>query len=230
MRNIATGEERELYRGGPERLFCIWAAHHPNLFCGQYPPQQTTEVLSISIDSGRVERLGSLPGNNPLLFTSADDRAIYMRRWLPKDELTRWEIGTQQTTTLEQSPTLFRTAGAASPDERWIAGREKGKIEIRPMSGGDWRPLTSFGGASQITFTHDGNWVVYHDVDAAGKQSLFRVATAGGQPQRLGDFPSASSAGFLWISPDGQKIIAQTGNASETWLLENFEPKQQASR
>ncbi len=225
LRNIATGEERELYRGGPERLFCIRAAHHPNLFCGQYPPPNNniTEVLSISIDSGRVERLGSLPGMNPLLFTSPDDRAIYMRRWTPKDELIRWEIGTQQTTTLDQSPGLI-LEGAASPDERWVARQEKGKIEIRPLSGGDWKPLSSFGGINQIAFTHDGNWLLYHDVDAAGKQSLFRVATAGGQPQRLGDFPSDSLSGYLWISPDGKKIIAQTGNAAETWLLENFVP------
>ena len=41
-----------------------------------------------------------------------------------------------------------------------------------------------------MAFTPDGNWLLYHDVDAAGKHSLFRVATAGGQPERLGDFPS----------------------------------------
>jgi hypothetical protein len=36
--------------------------------------------------------------------------------------------------------------------------------------------------------------------------------------------------GFLNISPDGQKIIAQAENLPELWILENFEPKQQAAR
>jgi len=80
----------------------------------------------------------------------------------------------------------------------------------------------------EITFTADGNWLLYPAADAAGKQSVFRVATAGGQPERLGDFPGTS--GYVSISPDGQKIIAGTPNPPEVWVLENFEPKQQAAR
>jgi len=229
LRNIASGEERELYQAGAEGMFCLWAAQQPKLFCEQYTPQVTTELLAISIDSGRAEKLGSLPGMRPLIFRSHDDRAIYMQRY-PDSELIRWEIGTQQVTTLDRSPGLIQAPGIASPDERWIARREKGKIEIRPMSGGDWKPLVSLGNTTQIAFTPDGNWLLYHDVDTAGKQSLFRVATAGGQPERLGDFPIASNYGYLWISPDGQKIIADARNPPELWLLENFEPKQQAPR
>jgi Tol biopolymer transport system component len=77
---------------------------------------------------------------------------------------------------------------------------------------------------SQMAFTKDGNWLLYHDVDAAGNQSLFRVATAGGQPERIGDFPSAYGTGYMWISPDGKKIIADTLKPLELWILENFEP------
>jgi len=34
----------------------------------------------------------------------------------------------------------------------------------------------------------------------------------------------------LRISPDGQKIIAEAPVAPEVWILENFEPKQQAAK
>jgi len=44
-------------------------------------------------------------------------------------------------------------------------------------------------------------------------------------------FPSVrKDGGFLHISPDGQKIIARASRAPELWILENFEPKQQAAR
>jgi hypothetical protein len=68
-------------------------------------------------------------------------------------------------------------------------------------------------------------------VDAAGKHALLRVSTAGGQPERIGDFPSVSKRdGFLFVSPDGQKILTHAMAGPELWILENFEPKQQAAR
>ena len=78
--------------------------------------------------------------------------------------------------------------------------------------------------------TPDGNWVLYRDVDSAGEWGLFRVSTAGGQPERLGDFPTngdPKEVSFMEISPDGRKVIIQSAdfkNAYELWSLENFVP------
>ncbi|SPE26077.1 exported hypothetical protein [Candidatus Sulfopaludibacter sp. SbA6] len=233
LHNIATGEEREVYRGS-EWLACIWSAQHPNLFCGEaheaHEPEHVTEVLSISIDSGRVERLGSLPGTGYPVFSSPDDRAINMAVD-PSDELIRWDISTHQATTVDRIPGW---SGAATliptPAERSIARRNKDTIEIRPMPGGDWKPLISLS-PTQMVFTPDGKWLLYHDVDTAGRHSLFRVSTAGGRPERIGDFPSVrKERGDLIISPDGKKIIAQALTGSEVWMLENFEPKQPAAK
>jgi Tol biopolymer transport system component len=229
LRNIANGKERELYQGGGSFTFCLWAAQHPNLFCQEETSQQTTEVLSLSIDSGRVERLGSLPELRQFYFRTGDDRAIYMLKSSPDAYLIRWEVSTQQATTLDRSPGLHYALGVPFAVERWIARRDEGTIEIRPLSGGDWKRLISLNPA-QMAFTEDGNWLLYHDEDAAGKQSLYRVATAGGQPERLGDFPIATRRGYLSISPDGRKIIAEALNTPEVWLLENFLPKQQAAK
>jgi len=219
VRKLASGEERELYRGFDG--LCLWSPVQPTLYCAQDmpPPENKREWVSISIDSGRAERLGPVPGQKfelPL-FGSRDGKAIYT---LSLGNIARLEIGTQQ-------ETILGRAWAASPDERWIGRWEKDVIEIRPMSGGDWRALVSLKNGAPLgldyAFTPDGNWLVYQDTD---KRGLFRVATSGGQPERLGELPSGSKLSTLHISPDGQKIIADTDEPPELWLLENFEPKQ----
>ena len=144
------------------------------------------------------------------------------------DELIRWEIGSQQTTTLDRI-TSFGVVGVPVPDERWHARRNKGQVEIRPAAGGDWKFLTSYRTA-ESDFTPDGKWLYYHSVDAAGKHGLYRISTAGGQPERVGELPSIGTGGGLWVSPDGQKVILEIRVAPEMWMFENFEPKQQAAR
>jgi hypothetical protein len=41
----------------------------------------------------------------------------------------------------------------------------------------------------------------------------------------IGDFPSASYSGEIWLSQDRKNIIAEAEVTPEVWLLENFEPK-----
>jgi hypothetical protein len=220
LRNLASGEEREVYRG-IKQLRCTWAAQRPALLCGGDGGQ----LSSISLDSGRIEPFGAFAGKvGYLFFTSDDDRTIYLGSQLT---LFRWDAATQQSTLVEGIP----LAGRPDPNKHWLARRDGDKFEIRPTAGGDWKPLVSVG-ETQMVFTPDGNWLLYHDVDAAGKHGLFRVRTDGGQPERVGDFPSIHKAayGYLYISPDGQRIIAQGGSPSELWVLENFEPKQTAAR
>ncbi len=220
VRKLVSGEERELYRGF--LVGCLWSSVQPSLFCVQLtpPPENKFEAISISIDSGRAERLGPVPGMMNPLFGSRDGKAIYAST---NAGIVRWEIGAQHETVLGE-------ALAASPDERWIGRWKKEALEIRPMSGGDWRTLVSLNDRSPIAFTPDGNWVVYQNTDDGVKPGLFRVATSGGQPERLGDFPTAHKWGVPYISPDGQQIILRTLNPVELWLLENFEPKSSPAR
>jgi Tol biopolymer transport system component len=96
------------------------------------------------------------------------------------------------------------------------------------MSGGDWKPLvSSLTQVGHVDFTPDGQWFLYHDVDSTGKPILSRVASAGGQPEHLGDFPSNAPSGTMRISPDGSKVMVaagEYGTAYEMWSLENFVP------
>jgi hypothetical protein len=143
-------------------------------------------------------------------------------------EFLRWEIATGQETILEKY-----TAGSfiwMSLNERWLIRVVKQNLAIRPTSGGDWKSLVSRSLREwdhEASITPDGKWLLYGDIDSAGKHILFRVATGGGAPERLGgDFPTNNWSGTIEISPDGSKIIIASSDANpmELWVLENFVP------
>ena len=236
IRNIASGEERQLYKGEISLLgstrggACFWAAKRPSIFCIEGEKGERN-VLAISTDTGRAEPLGTIPAGladgSPAIL-SDDDRAIYLTmpsKLFYESTLVRWEIGSPTWTTVYEDPGPHNVG--LSPDERWII-RSYG--ELRPMAGGDWRQLAPGRRIYAREFTSDGNWLVYTGQDADGKDGLFRVATSGGPPERLGDIPKGCLNGDIWVSPDGKTFLADTFNSRETWVLENFEPKQEAPK
>ena len=230
VRNLSTGKDRQVYHLLGQGT-CTWAIQLPKLFCTDQA--EKTEVLSIGVDSGEIARLGTIPG--PWFFIlcpSSDNQALYLIRLTEEqhEKLTRWEIATQQETALANFTeiSIARAFVLPSRNERWLLRLTNQAYEVRPMAGGDWKALVSHKGWGwHATFTPDGEWLVYQDVDPAGKQGLFRVATAGGKPERLGDFPTTSRNGSMEISPDGRKIMVAAGefeDGLELWSLENFVP------
>ena len=169
------------------------------------------------------DRIGSVAGKNHLLDVTPDDSGIYISS--PDGQLSRWDVAAQKP--IPQGPRRANQGVVGwvvtSVDKRWVSRLEKGQIEIRELAGGDWKPVVPDGG-TQVAFSRDGNWLIYHGVDSAGKLCLLRVPVTGGQPERLGDFPTAEKVGLMWVSPDGRKIIADSLNPLDTWVLENFEP------
>jgi Tol biopolymer transport system component len=227
LRNLSTGGDREIYHA-LGYTHCTWAAQQPKLFCTENGMGKA-DIFSIAVDSGQVDRLHTLPGSalyGPL--SSHDGQALYMFRgdYVREGELLRWEIATQRETVLERIPPP--AWGWVSRDERWVIEVDEHRnVKIRPTSGGDWKPLLSDSHAGHFNFTPDGNWLIYHTVDSAGKHGLFRVSTAGGQPERLGDFPTNTPDGSLEISPDGRNVLVAAGEYDtvyELWSLENFVP------
>ncbi|HUD56146.1 MAG TPA: hypothetical protein VMR02_13025 [Terracidiphilus sp.] len=227
LRNLSTGEDRTIYHAQGMAM-CIWAAQQPKLFCSDRA-DQTTEIFSISVNSGEVTRLHSLSGKGFWIdHPSHDDQSLYMVRGEsePGGQMVRWDIASQQETLLDQYPD--QTWGEMSSDERWLIRMNRKSVEIRPMSGGDWKPLVShITQVGHVDFTPDGQWFLYHDADSTGKPILSRVASAGGQPERLGEFPTSVPSGTMRISPDGSKVMVaagEYGTAYEMWSLENFVP------
>jgi Tol biopolymer transport system component len=223
LHNVATGDERELYHAASGEMGCVWASKSANLFCTLHTSPTSTEVMSISTESGRVEPMGSMPGDSVAMFAGRDDRSIYMTL-RPNSEMVRFEIATRQVTSLGRARGTMVGYDVASPDERWISRVENGRAEARPMAGGEWKLMYS-GRGSQMAFAPDGNWFYYHGRDEASKQGFYRVPSGGGKAERLGDFPSANRVGLMNVSPDGRQVVAEAQKALDTWVLENFEPK-----
>jgi hypothetical protein len=129
-----------------------------------------------------------------------------------------------------------------SADARWSLVESSDSttgnaLRIRPaVDGADWRVLVTRrvpppgNAAPPWRFSPDGNWVIYHDRDMAGNDGLYRIVTTGGEPQRLGDYPTSVPTSAISISPDGRRLVVHAPKdpsrqpTRDYWLLENFLP------
>ena len=232
VRDLSTGKEHEVYRG-TAGVLCRWAAQHPKLFCSEVSPRKSN-LFAVPVASGEVEKLGSFASLAFIRQTSHDDQAFYVDRVENTTPSTatslRFDIQSRRETILETyqdtTPADDDVDVIPSPDDRWLFRLDDSGIAIRPISGGDWKHLVKAIG-EQAQFTPDSSAILFHGADAAGRRGLYRVPISGGQPQRLGDFPSSHLGGGLEISADGRKILTVSMPRimyNETWVLDNFLP------
>jgi Tol biopolymer transport system component len=222
VRNLVSGEDREVYRSAANPISCEWEAHRPNLICVEGPGAGERETILVALDSGRTERLGRYsPPETLMQFVREKGIEII----IPRGTLNTLPYGVPNPNPLTQLV-------------------NKRDVEIRPDPDSDWKHLLSLN-EEWPSFSHawsfDSKWIFYGDKDAAGKDGLFRISSAGGEPERLGDLPAQYGITLrltfnaaVHISPDGRNILIEApnnrGSAYETWLLENFEPKAPAAK
>jgi Tol biopolymer transport system component len=241
LHNIETGENRELYRDLGEIIVCAWASQKPTLYCGETEGTKTN-IIAISAETGHADRVASLDGMRLVHGTSPDDEYLSMSRVGGGGGFYRWEIGTDRDTKLPAG------SGYPSLDGRWSLSLpyEPGKgtdLTIWPTAHPDQRKHIDYlkqpgstGGVNPtpVRFSRDGEWVVYRNQETATTSGMYRVATAGGEPERLGDYPSNMTGTALSMSPDGRQFtVVHEGKAAqrpEFWLLENFVPKTLAGK
>jgi Tol biopolymer transport system component len=238
LRNLSDGEERVLYRSrSADHLFCQYAIQHPKVFCTEVRETEgkevdMTDLLAISAESGQTERLASFPWRGWIMIAkpSHDDQAIYLVKNRPKTEggpIARWELTTRQETVVSAEPPE-RGFDWPSLDDRRLVRAVPQSVSVRPISGGEWKPLASLGSGpgGHVTTTPDGNWLLYHSTDSPGKHILFRIPILGGQPQSVGSFPTGSFSGSLHFSPDGRQLLAVSLDPRkyDLWVLDNFVP------
>ena len=227
IKDLASDDDRELFRRDSALPGCTWAHHQSTIYCTQ-SLETKTNILSVS-ESGSVEVIGSLAGQKTWVQITSDDRKLVLNRSGTVDWV-EWDIATG----LEKTVSFMR-----STDGRWSLGRimtpgRPGVMTIRPAAGtdSDWRPLVvrripPGAGPIPTVFSSDGKWVIYHDRDMDGKDGLYRVATEGsGEPERLGDYPTSSPSSVLSVSRDGRKFVVNAPKPFqlEAWILENFLP------
>ena len=227
VRDFATGKDREIYRSR-DPFMCVWATRQAKIFCSSWAAD--SEILAIAPDSGQVERLGRFPACIAVVLApSGDDRALFLLKLAKEKTTVRWDIATGRETILDKGPAKDDYATLVSQDKQWLARMDHYQVEVKPTSGADWKPLvSSHFEHPQFIFTPDGKWLLYHDMDSAGKHGLFRVPVAGGTAERVGDFPSTSPGGSIVVSPDGRQVIVasfEMQNVYELWALDNFVPR-----
>jgi hypothetical protein len=191
------------------------------------PGSFATKVISIASDTGRMEEIGSLDGVRFFQRLSPDDRTLisFVKLGPPvlRTAARQWDIGSSQ----EKETTfagVVESNVSESPDGRWVyrivaASGNRTEYQIRSTSGGDadWKSLMHVNrpAAPQeptalpvpVQYSPDSKWILYHDKDVSGKDGLFRVSTSGGEPQRLGDYPTGNLSSLMSISPDGRHIL-----------------------
>jgi WD40 repeat protein len=239
VHDLSNDSDRELFRSDDYLVNCLWAFKRPSLICSQALTPTKTELLWISLTTGRAEKLMSFDGQRVLRRLSADDRSVYMLNFGSTGNLSSllWEIGADAK---EVSVPNF---AFSSPDGRWIyrrttdsQNRQEYQIRSTAEPDAEWRHVDflrrqTVRGPDPVPtkFTPDGNWLVFNNFDPEGKSGLYRVPTSGGERQRIGDYPTNSNSSVLEISPDGRRFLVAapppaTPQPSEFWMLQNFIP------
>jgi Tol biopolymer transport system component len=239
VRDVTTGDDRELHRASGLIVGCLWAHQKPNIYCADRVGLNT-EMISVPVDSGRAEKVGTLDGIRSPLRLTPDDRFLKGTKFETR-AVFEWEIGTDHEI---PGPNFMSSA-----DGRWLLdastrdAQNRQQIRVRPSSSDEnnWKVLAHWGlpplsalGPIPISFAPDGKWVFYHDRDPDGRSNgLYRVSTTEGEPERLGDYPTSSSMSYMSISPDGHQVIVETfGNPQqqpEFWAIENLIPTAKAA-
>lgn len=232
--DLSSGQERELDHSGTF-ILCESALHGPTIFCTEDEGGGAMNLFSVSVDSGEVKRLKTFherPGIVTFLIEAGpDDNSLeFMKLDLSADfggPLVRYDLATENETVISSD------AGLRWPslDGKWVVGMNEGALSVKPVTGGDWKPLASpKTGGWPFTTTRDGSAVLYMDIDPAGKRALYRVSMSGGAPERVGEAPvlPAPFQDFqeMHISPDGHQIVTASidPNRYDLWLLDNFVP------
>jgi WD40 repeat protein len=232
VRNLVTGEDREVYRSPANLLMCLWAHLQPKIYCAKPTPART-DIFSIALDSRGTENAGTLEGLRVLRRLSLDDRMLVTTKTGPGTIAPlEWEIGADPAS--EKPTRLYQ-----SDDGRWLYGYDypdgRRRIAIRSLSGDTddvpravqtrVQPRDGVIGPVPVKFTPDSKWLVYGDQDADGKDVLYRMSVATGRTERLGDYPTSGGFfSYLLISPNGQQFIIgiqAPPKPPEFWVLEN---------
>jgi hypothetical protein len=227
VRDLVTGQDREIYQSAYGSLACQYSIHNPRVFCTVEKEKGESELLSVEVESGAVEHIATFPETRYLVRCGWDDQTFYFSpngwRWgTSEPPFIEWNRSTHQESVIVKNDEHYQMP---SLDGRSIVEMRNGTVFVRSTSGGESVPLVS--GITMefpVFFTPDEKWVIYQNSVAPRKLGLFRVPIAGGQPQRIGEPPGNQFFWDFFFSPDARQVLVWSEGSIDLWLLENFEP------
>jgi Tol biopolymer transport system component len=77
VKDVTTGQERVVYQSNADAFSCYYSATRPFVFCTKRNSDSTTDLLSISVDNGKVERIATLPHAWDLFMRPQGERFFY---------------------------------------------------------------------------------------------------------------------------------------------------------
>ena len=240
IRDLATGEEREIDTELPQFLFTHWSADGRSILgaTGREPPHlickidvQTGERTDlVRSTTGRLGKCELFPDGKTLLYVR-DDPNSKTRRFVVRNLTT----GREEDLIRAKRPVRLR-GFALSPDKQRLvyvtsvgSSVRSQALKIVPAAGGEPRELLQFDESEKmwlmsLAWTPDSQDVLFIKWlmgDKGGE--LWRISAQGGEPRKVWAWKKPFTG--LCVHPDGQRIAFHTRTAmNETWVMENFLP------
>ena len=175
-----------------------------------------------------------LNGSYPMYRWAADGRTIVLHQG---GKIRRVDVASGAVSTIPFTARVHRTVSeqvlvknrisdgpfdvrfirwaTASPDGRTLAFQALGRIWLQPLPAGTPHRLTPPGFSPlefQPAWSPDGNAIVFSSVDSVNRGALWRIAAAGGTPDRLTREPG-EYLNPAW-TPDGREVVAARGSGA----------------
>ena len=236
VRDVSTGVERVLplpvsVENTPLNPGPKWFPGNRYLLILAREPQGSGLAFHrLDLETGRTEVLWRFTGATQSFDLSPDGKVIYCKC---AARLIRYDIDSRREATLAEGPSY--TAVAISPDGSQLASlksiRENKKeaptvIEVRPSGGGAARevyrhPMWYDGSRyNTLAWTPDGRSLLFGRAEA-DTPDLWRVAAAGGSPQKIG---LAGEVKTPAVRPGGKEIAfaMRETDDNEVWMIDNL--------
>ncbi|MHC4540893.1 MAG: M56 family metallopeptidase [Planctomycetota bacterium] len=237
IRTLATGEERELKPDLPHFKYLRWHPDSRHLLAPYLKSAGLAGVSQIDIQTGQCRDLLTAPvvGSERIRQAemSADGKTLAYRirkgngnRLIVKDMETGREKVLLSTENTVQNPMHGGNSWALLPEGKQVALSflDGASHQLKTMSVADKTTRTivsSFFG--QLTCINDGRDLLF--VRGKGDKELWRVSTAGSEPQKVWECEQLIINPRL--HPDGRHLAFVSGTfISEMWVMENFLPEE----
>ncbi|HEU5180850.1 MAG TPA: protein kinase [Candidatus Polarisedimenticolia bacterium] len=159
------------------------------------PLDPAAEVKQLTHGAGTEDAIGAVAalGNDRILFTYLKDAAVLLG--VLGADSRRTQISPDATvdlfpiTSRDGKVIAFQVVPETKPPSVWRMDAD----------GGNRRQVTEGKGERPLAISPDGSWLVYM---SSAEKGLFRIPTAGGKPEKIGDEVLAEAD----ISPDGKRV------------------------